>query len=176
MDYRLHYPAPLRWLSSIVDFALILAGFSIITLVFVNALLRGAAGFDLAWSLEVTAFLLLWGTFVGCAAAMARGAHMRVTEVVEKLMPRTMQRYLAIVIDLVIVMVLLSLIKVGYSISAHTWAQTTTVLYWPVGLLYASMPAGMLLSLVFHLYNLVWDIKYKWHRDTDNSHGSEDQL
>ena len=36
-----------------------------------NATLRSAAGFDLAWSLEVTAFLLLWSTFMGCAAALA---------------------------------------------------------------------------------------------------------
>ncbi|NQZ31442.1 MAG: TRAP transporter small permease [Oceanospirillaceae bacterium] len=176
MDYRLHYPAPLRWLSSIVDFALMLAGFSIISLVFINALLRGAAGFDLAWSLEVTAFLLLWSTFVGCAAAMSRGAHMRVTEVVEKLMPATMQRYLSIIIDIVIALVLLSLIKVGYQISAHTWAQTTTVLYWPVGLLYASMPVGMLLSLIFHLYNFFWDIKHKPLPGAHRSDGPEEPL
>jgi TRAP-type C4-dicarboxylate transport system permease small subunit len=45
------------------------------------------------------------------------------------------------------------LIIKGISISGHTWRQSTTVLYWPVGLLYASMPAGMALSLMFHLFN-----------------------
>ena len=174
MDYRLHYPAPLKWLSSIVDFALVLAGFSIISLVFINALLRGAAGFDLAWSLEVTAFLLLWSTFIGCAAAMARGAHMRVTEVVEQLLPVKLQRNLSILIDLVIAVILISLINTGYNFSAHTWAQTTTVLYWPVGLLYASMPFGMLLSLIFHLYNLVWDIRFKPLPTGHHNDGAED--
>jgi len=157
MDYRLHYPAPLKWLSSIVDFALVLAGISIILLVFINALLRGAAGFDLAWSLEVTAFLLLWSTFVGCSAAMARGAHMRVTEVVERLFSQAAQQKLTLVINLIIAFIILTLIKTGYDISIHTWAQTTTVLYWPVGLLYASMPFGMLLSLIFHLFNIWCD-------------------
>ncbi|CTQ45440.1 MULTISPECIES: TRAP transporter small permease [Stappiaceae] len=159
MDYRDHYPAALRWLSHLVDICLALGGFSIVTLVFCNAWLRGFAGFDLAWSLEVTSFLLLWSTFIGCAAAVARGAHMRVTEVVEKLVPLTGQRVLSIAIDVIIVVLLLSLIYTGVNISVHTWAQKTTVLYWPVGLLYASMPAGMTLTLIFHLFNMVYDLK-----------------
>ncbi|GLQ36028.1 hypothetical protein GCM10007939_23120 [Amylibacter marinus] len=159
MDYRPLYPAPLRLLSNLVDISLVLGGGAIVLLVFVNAFLRGAAGFDLAWSLEVTAFLLLWTTFLGCAAAMARGAHMRVTEIVESLIPKRGQRVLSIAIDIIIVGVLLSLIVTGYSISQHTWAQKTTVLYWPVGLLYASMPVGIALSLIFHLYNFYTDLR-----------------
>jgi TRAP-type C4-dicarboxylate transport system permease small subunit len=84
---------------------------------------------------------------------------MRVTEVVEKLVPLTGQRVLSIAIDVIIVVLLLSLIYTGVNISVHTWAQKTTVLYWPVGLLYASMPAGMTLTLIFHLFNMVYDLK-----------------
>ncbi len=149
----------LRWLSMLVDICLALGGFSIVTLVFCNAWLRGFAGFDLAWSLEATSFLLLWSTFIGCAAAVARGAHMRVTEIVERLLPRMGQRILSILIDIAIAVLLVSLIYTGCNISLHTWAQKTTVLYWPVGLLYASMPAGMALTLIFHLYNMVFDIR-----------------
>lgn len=174
MDYRPHYPLPLRYLSAAVDVSLAIGGFSIVTLVFVNAVLRGAAGFDLAWSLEVTAFLLLWSTFLGCSAAMTRGAHMRVTEIVEKLFPRSFQRNLSIAIDFVIAAILLSLVKVGFDISTHTWAQQTTVLYWPVGLLYASMPVGMALSLVFHSFNLVWDIRFPTIPEAHHNDGAED--
>ena len=72
MDYRPHYPQALRLLSRVIDAGLFLMGAAIVVLVFTNATLRSAAGFDLAWSLEVTAFLLLWSTFMGCAAAPAR--------------------------------------------------------------------------------------------------------
>lgn len=159
MDYRFHYPALLRWLSRVIDLALAVAGIGITTIVFLNATLRGAAGFDLAWSLEITAFLLLWVTFLGCAAAAARGAHMRVTEIAAALVPLTMQRPLAVTIDFAIVLLLLSLIYYGTNIARHTWAQATTVLYWPVGLLYASMPVGMALTLIFHLYNMTLDVR-----------------
>ncbi len=157
MDYRPRYPRALRLLSAAIDLCLVLAGISIVTLVFSNAVLRGAAGFDLAWSLEITAFLLLWSTFLGCAAAMARGSHMRVTEIVETLLPPGARRPLAIAIDLIVAALLVTLIWTGWSIAARTWAQQTSVLYWPVGFLYASMPVGMALTLVFHSFNIVLD-------------------
>lgn len=157
MDYRAIYPLPLRFLSSLIDVFLVFGGISIVTLVFVNATLRGAAGFDLAWSLEVTAFLLLWTTFLGCAAAIARGAHMRVTEIVELFVPHSAHRFLTAAINIVVLVMMVSLIFEGYSISSHTWAQRTTVLYWPVGFLYASMPVGIALSLIFHLFNALHD-------------------
>lgn len=159
MDYRTRYPALLRWLSSLVDCGLIAGGSTIVTLTFVNAVLRGTAGFDLAWSLEVTAFLLLWVTFVGCAGAVARGGHMRVTEIVANYFPRRSHRPIAIAIDALILVVLLTLIYFGGAISVHTWAQTTTVLYWPVGLGYASMPVGMTLCLVFQVANMTIDVR-----------------
>ncbi len=165
MDYRSHYPLPLKILSRLIDFVLALGGLLIVTLVFVNATLRGAAGFDLAWSLEITAFFLLWTTFLGCAAAIARGAHMRVTEIVENIFNRQFQRALNTAINIIIVITLCSLIVEGYSISSHTWAQKTTVLYWPVGFLYASMPVGMACSLIFHIFNSIHD----W-RSPDTGH------
>ena len=84
---------------------------------------------------------------------------MRVTEIVEKLLPTSVQRSLSILIDVIIAALLISLIYTGYHISVHTWAQKTTVLYWPVGLLYASMPAGMTISLIFHLFNMTYDLR-----------------
>lgn len=158
MDYRPHYPTSLMLMSRTIDLCLVLTGILIVLLVFINATLRSAAGFDLAWSLEVTAFLLLWSTFLGCAAAVARGAHMRVTEIVENLLPADFQRYLNHLINLVVFLILASLIVAGVSISTHTWAQRTTVLYLPVGFLYASMPVGMLLSLIFHSFNTYIDV------------------
>ena len=159
MDYRNQYPTLLKFLSSVIDLFLVVGGVSVLLLIFSNAVLRGAAGFDLAWSLEVTAFLLLWLTFLGCGAATARGAHMRVTEIVQYALPVRAQFGLELIISLVIGALLCSLIYYGYVISLHTWAQKTTVLYWPVGVLYASMPTGMLVTLIFHIHNVRQDIR-----------------
>lgn len=159
MPYRDNYPAILRYLSKAIDIFLVCGGVVVLLLIFTNAVLRGAAGFDLAWSLEVTAFLLLWLTFSGCAAATARGAHMRVTEIAAHLIPLKLQPVLDLLINILITVLLCSLIYYGYTISVHTWAQKTTVLYWPVGLLYGSLPVGMSITLIFHLYNTCIDVK-----------------
>jgi TRAP-type C4-dicarboxylate transport system permease small subunit len=172
MDYRSYYPAPLALLSRIIDLCLFLGGTLIVSLVFVNATLRGAAGFDLAWSLEITAFFLLWTTFLGCAAAIARGAHMRVTEIAENLFSSRIRRRLNTTINVIITAVLLSLIVEGISISSHTWAQKTTVLYWPVGFLYASMPFGIGCCLVFHLFNSIHDFRFPSSGSDLNSNDS----
>lgn len=180
MDYRERYPWVLRALSSLIDLFLASAGLLVLILIFTNVILRGAAGFSLAWSLEVTAFALLWLTFLGCAAAMARGAHMRVTEIVGNLAPQPVQRGIELLINLVIILLLGALIHYGYIIASHTWAQKTTVLYWPVGLLYASLPVGMSLTLIFHLYNCALDLRsetvnsFAKPEANDPGHGWED--
>ncbi|MEP3247477.1 MAG: TRAP transporter small permease [Sneathiella sp.] len=175
MDYRDRYPAILRYLSKLIDVFLCVGGLAVLLLIFTNIVLRGAAGFDLAWSLEATAFLLLWLTFLGCAAAMSRGAHMRVTEVAAHLVPRKLQPFLDLAISLIVAVLLISLIYHGQSISLHTWAQKTTVLYWPVGFLYASLPVGMTITLIFHLYNITLDVRRNFSRTTGNSAKSNDQ-
>lgn len=173
MDYREYYPYGLRLLSRIMDFSLIIGGSCILALVSGNAALRGFAGFDLAWSLEVTSFLLLWTTFLGCAAAIARGAHMRVTEIAASLFSRTGLRILQLVINAIVAIVLVLLIVMGSQISVRMWDQTTTVLYWPMGLLYASMPAGMGVSLIFHLFNFYFDVRHPEVPHGTHSDGSE---
>ncbi|MCZ4281482.1 TRAP transporter small permease [Kiloniella laminariae] len=160
MDYRDRYPLVLKNLSTFIDLFLAIGGLAVLILIFTNVVLRGAAGFDLAWSLEITAFLLLWLTFMGCAAATARGAHMRVTEIVDNLFSPKFKHLLEIAINLFITLLLISLIYHGYNISLHTWAQKTTVLYWPVGFLYAALPVGILFTLIFHLYNFYLDIRH----------------
>lgn len=174
MDYRDRYPATLRYLSKLIDLFLCVGGLAVLFLIFTNAVLRGAAGFDLAWSLEVTAFLLLWLTFLGCAAATARGAHMRVTEIVTHLVPQKLQFWLELLINLIIASLLISLISNGTNISELTWDQKTTVLYWPVGLLYASLPMGMLITLIFHLYNMMLDVRENFTATARGSLKTED--
>ena len=174
MDYRLLYPRALRVLSGCLDVVLCVLGAGICILTFANAALRGFAGFDLAWSLEVIGLMLLWVTFVGAAAAMARGAHMRVTEIVAALVPAALQRPLAMLIDLAVATLLVALSVYGFDIAMATWDQKSTVLYYPIGLGYLSMPVGMALSLIFHLYNAWLDATRRGVAALELTHPDED--
>ena len=142
-------PPPLKLLSRCIDGAIVVCGAGIVVIIFGNALLRFITNMDVAWSRELATFLMLWVTFLGCAAAAARGAHMRVTEIAAHLLSPRGHRWLEVGINLVVSAVLLSIIWYGTRIAIRTWDQETTILYWPVGLLYASMPAGIFLTLLF---------------------------
>jgi len=160
-------PTPLKTLSRVIDGAIVLFGGGIIVISFGNALLRFVMNLDVAWSMELSTFLMLWVTFLGCAAAAARGAHMRVTEIIAYVLSAPARRWLEIGINLVVSAVLASIIWYGGRLSIRTWEQETTVLYWPVGLLYAAMPVGTLLTLVFIIHQTVRLVRSS---ESDESH------
>lgn len=146
-------PRPLALLSVIIDVALALAGAGLAVLVFGNVLSRFIFRWDVAWSGELVTFLLVWGSFVGGAAAIARGAHMRITELVTAL-PGAARLVLEAVAQLLVLALLVMVVWQGIEICIRTWEQETSVLYWPQGLLYAGMPVGAALGVPF----LVWDL------------------
>ncbi len=147
-------PAPLEWLRRGVDALILLGAIGLIAIVFGNAASRLAFNIDMAASLEVGTFLMLWVTFLGGAAAEARGAHLRVVELVAHL-PRALHLAVFGLVDLTVVLVLLSLVWFGTAITVANWDQETSVLYWPRGLMYAAVPAGSALTLVFAAWH-VW--------------------
>ena len=142
-------PKSLRKLSRVLDVVIALCGAGLVTIVFGNAFLRFIANYDVAWARELATFLMVWVTFLGLATAEARGVHMRVTEIAAYIFSAGARRRLDIGINAVIAVTLVLIIWFGIKISIRTWDQDSTILYWPVGLLYAAMPAGVFLTLVF---------------------------
>jgi TRAP-type C4-dicarboxylate transport system permease small subunit len=147
-------PLVLRLVGRLVDLAVVLCGAGVAVLVFGNVLARFVAGIDVAWSGELAAFLLVWGTFLGGAAAARRRAHMRVSELVGMLdgAPR---RCAEATINLAVAGLLGIVVWYGVIIVQLQWPQQTTVLYWPYGLLYLAMPVGAALTLLFVLHDTV---------------------
>jgi TRAP-type C4-dicarboxylate transport system permease small subunit len=142
-------PKPLRKLSRLLDVVIALCGAGVVIIVFGNAFLRFVANYDVAGARELATFLMVWVTFLGLATAEARGVHMCVTEIAAYLFSAKARRWLDIGINAAIAVVLVMIIWFGIKISIRTWDQDSTILYWPVGLLYAAMPAGVFLTLIF---------------------------
>jgi hypothetical protein len=69
-----------------VDWAVIAIGAVMATMVFVNVSLH-LFDKDLAWVTEFGELLMVWVTFLGGACAAQRGAHMTITEFIDKLAP-----------------------------------------------------------------------------------------
>jgi TRAP-type C4-dicarboxylate transport system permease small subunit len=146
-------PFALRLLGRSIDGALVLLGAAIILLVLNNVAVHALFNADVAFTTELTEFLLVWATFIGGAAAVRRGAHMRVGELVEMARPG-LRRWLEVAIQALVLVVLVVLIVQGTAIAERTMDQQMTVLYWPTGLQYAALPIGSALAVPFVLRNL----------------------
>lgn len=144
-------PAPLRWLGDALDLVIVLLATALLTVMSANVLARAFFNADIAWNTEFGEFTLVWATFLGGAAAARRGAHMCITEFIEKF-PPGLRRLLEIALRLAVLGLLALLVNAGINIVGKTMDQQMSVLYWPVGLQYLAMPVGSALTLIFVAY------------------------
>jgi len=152
-------PAPIRALTSIVDWTIVAIGATMILLVFVNVIFHVTGG-DIAWTTEFCEFLMVWVTFLGGAAASRRGLHMTITEFLDKL--GTLGRRVAdAAIQLFCLAVLALLVWYGMGIVNAGWGNELTVLHFPMALQYLALPVGAGAMAVFTAWDLVEIIRGK---------------
>lgn len=146
-------PLPIRLLGAAVDWAVVALGAGMVVLVFANVVSHVFGG-DVAWTTELAELMMVWVTFLGGAAATRRGAHMRITEFLDKLdgVPR---RWADAAIQLVALAVLGLLVWFGAGIVAASRNNILTVLDWSMAWQYLSLPVGSALTFVFVAWDLV---------------------
>jgi TRAP-type C4-dicarboxylate transport system permease small subunit len=150
-------PAPIRALGWGVDWAVVLIGGFMVSLVFANVVLH-AFHRDIAWTTELCELFMVWVTFLGAAAATRRGGHMAITEIVDLTRGRA-RLALEAAIQLGVAVVLLMLTVYGWSLANSMWGTLLTVLEWPMAVQYLALPVGSALALVF----TVWDLSQILH-------------
>lgn len=141
-------PVPLRLIGDAVDLIVVVLGTIMISLMFINVLARAALNVDVAANVELGELILVWATFLGCAAAARRSAHMRITELLDT-MPERLRRLVELVTRAGVMIILMLLVWNGAQIAHQSMEQQTSVLYWPVGWTYAALPVGAAFTLLF---------------------------
>lgn len=144
-------PAPLRLLGEAVDWTLVAIGAVMVVLVFINVVMH-SFGKDMAATTELCELLMVWVTFLGGAAAARRGAHMAITELVDKLAPAA-RRLADLAIEATAAAVLASLVWYGWGITVAGWSNRLTVLDIPMSFQYLALPVASFITLVF----VLWD-------------------
>lgn len=145
-------PLPIRALGRAVDWAVIIIGGFMALLVFFNVSLH-VINKDLAWVTELGELLMVWVTFLGGACAAQRGAHMTITEFIDKLGPRR-RRWADAAVQALCLAMLLVLARFGWSLVGANWGNQLTVLEWPMAIQYMGMALGCTLMAVFVAYDL----------------------
>jgi TRAP-type transport system small permease protein len=150
-------PLPIRALGRAVDWAVISIGAGITVLVFFNVSLHLISK-DLAWVTELGELLMVWVTFLGGACAAQRGAHMSITEFIDKLTPAR-RRWADAAVQALCLAMLAVLVRFGWSLVGSNWGNQLTVLEWPMAIQYMGMAVGCTLMAVFVAWDL-WQIVF----------------
>ena len=102
------------------------------------------------------AFLMVLFTFVGAAASYRAGAHMAVQVLSERL-PATAQPFVTLFVRLAMAAIALFMLIWGYKLCVATWNQYLSTLTWMrVGISYAPIPLGGLITLLFVIEQLLY--------------------
>lgn len=144
-------PAPLRWLGDAIDVTVVALAVMLLLVMFANVAARVAFDSDLAWNTEFGEFVLLWATFLGGASAARRGAHMRITELLEKIPPNA-ARLVELLTRAGVIGLLVLLVWYGIVIAERAMGQEMTVLHWPMGVQYLALPVGSAFALLYVIY------------------------
>jgi TRAP-type transport system small permease protein len=145
-------PWPMRVLGRTVDWVVIAIGAGMAGLVFFNVSLH-LIGKDLAWVTELGELLMVWVTFLGGACAAQRGAHMTITEFIDKLDPGP-RRWADAAVSAACLAMLAVLTRYGWSLVQANWGNQLTVLEWPMAIQYMGMAVGSTLMAVFVAFDL----------------------
>ena len=146
-------PLPVRMLGRAVDWAVICIGAAMTVLVFFNVSLH-MFNKDLAWVTELGELLMVWVTFLGGACAAQRGAHMTITEFIDKLEPAR-RRWADAAVQALCLAMLLILVRYGWALVAANWGNQLTVLEWPMAIQYMGMAVGCTLMALFTAFDLL---------------------
>jgi TRAP-type transport system small permease protein len=146
-------PLPMRVLGRAVDWTVIGIGASMTVLVFFNVSLH-LFNKDLAWVTELGELLMVWVTFLGGACAAQRGAHMTITEFIDKLDPAR-RRWADAAVQALCLAMLAILVRYGWALVAVNWGNQLTVLEWPMAIQYMGMAVGCTLMALFTAFDLL---------------------
>lgn len=110
---------------------------------------RYVLGTGSQWPEPIAILLMMVFTFIGAAAAYRAGAHIAVTMLTDVL-PAPLRRAAGVVVDGLMAVACLFVVWYGAQLSRETMGQPIAELPWlPVGVTYAALPLGSLVTLLF---------------------------
>lgn len=136
-----------------------LAGLALVTMALIipwAVFTRYVLGRAASWPEPVAIICMMVFTFLGAAASYRAGAHIAVTVLTDRI-PAAFKPVLARVVDLLMLATCAFILIQGVELCQITWQQTMPDLPgMRVGLTYASLPLGALLTMLFVIERLMF--------------------
>jgi len=138
----------------LVKIVMILLLSGMVCLIFAQVLFRYLLNHPLAWTEELSRHFMIWAAFLGAAIAYRKKAHLGVDALVLQFSPRW-QGVMVWFVHLVSIMFAGFLVYYGIAIVKKTMHQLSSALGIPMGYIYASIPVGAAILLLFAVEKLL---------------------
>ncbi|MDF2615728.1 MAG: transporter small permease [Sedimentibacter sp.] len=113
-----------------------------------------------SWSEELTRYSFIWMTMLGSSIATRRSRNMDVDFIVNR-MPKPLKNVNTVFTKGLIIAFLLVITVYGISLVGITFKQLSAGLRVPMAYIYAAVPTGGILMLIFTIEVIINDIKSK---------------
>jgi len=126
----------------------------LMTLAFIQVVLRYVFGSSFFWAEEVILFAFTWVIFLAATVNLERGAHFGV-DVLVNCLPQMGRQIIQGLMQLGIGAILCVFVWVGFRFAVGAWVQESDILRVPKTILYISLPLAACLMLLVVVRNLL---------------------
>lgn len=149
----------IRAINNVVKWVIILLFFLMVITVFLQVIFRFVVDQPLAWTEELSRYLLIWLTFLGTGYGVSVKAHPSIELLFEKA-GGLMKRGLLVLSTVLILFFFWQIIVNSFEFIGRSMTQTSPVLQLPMGLVYTVIP----ISSVLFMINLLQVSVTEWRK------------
>jgi len=142
---------------------------SIITIIFLQVIMRYIFNSGLRWPNEIAGFIFVWICFTGPIFAFENNDLLKLDYFRERL-PYNLKYLVEIIIESIVLFFLITIIIYGFKNVINVWSRTTPALRFSYGYVYLSLPIGFIilfiayfLDFVEHLLEIIQNITIENH-------------
>ena len=126
-------------------------------LVFFSAL-ASTVGMPLNWAPDIALLAFAWLTFIGADIVAKTGNLIRI-DMLEKWLPKTIRKGLALIFDVAMILFLLILIVYGFLLVSQSWYRTFQTMKLSYAWCTLAVPVGSMLLIFTMIGKMIKDIK-----------------
>ncbi|WP_282173922.1 TRAP transporter small permease [Cytobacillus firmus] len=150
-------------LNAFIKWILILLFFIMVIVVFLQVLFRFVLDQPLAWTEELSRYLLVWITFLGAGYAVSVKAHPSIELLFEKA-NQAVRRVLLALSTVLVVFFFYQIIVNSFIFIERSMMQTSPALQLPMGMVYMVIPIASILFVI----NLLYITVSEWRREASS--------
>jgi|SRR5690625_3404397 len=155
-----------RVLTKLIETLTALGGIIFVCSLVLGVFYRYVLHNALTWSDEVAMLCFTWVVFLGAALLVREKGHVRI-ELIESILPNSVNWVLQLLIQLLIIAIGISMVWFGWDFVQLTVGQTAPATRYPIWVRNLSVPVAGFLFCVYSLLNIFQPVKIKETTEAD---------